>query len=287
MMAALVAGQRGHRVTLFERDPWPGGQLDLARRVPGKEEFSGLLDWFATSLALAGVRLRLGHAASPADLAGFDEVILATGVRPRDPGITTAPGARVFGYAEVLRGADPGPRVAVLGAGGIGFDVAETLVHQGVSPALDSAAWRTEWGVTAPWQDRGGLAPEGPSPAPAARQVHLLQRKAERPGRGLGKTTGWILRRRLALKGVRMQGGVVYDRIAPEGLWLRRAEGEPPDLLAVDAVVICTGQEPDTTLSGLLAEQGIAHHLIGGAKAATGLDAQRAIAEGARIAALI
>jgi 2,4-dienoyl-CoA reductase (NADPH2) len=283
MMTAIVAAQRGHQVTLFDKADHVGGQLNLAKQVPGKEEFHGLVDWFATMLRAPGIRLQLGQTVRADDLAGFDEVVIATGVIPRDPGIPVEPGAKVLNYIDVLKGAEVGRRVAVVGAGGIGFDVAETLVHDGVSPTLDAQAWRAEWGVSAPWDDRGGLDPDGPRPHPPAREVHLLQRKAEKPGRGLGKTTGWIHRASLAMKRVRMQGGVTYERITAEGLWLDRGDG--PELLPVDAVVLCAGQVPDRRLSAELDQRGIAHHRIGGADVAAELDAKRAIDQAARLAA--
>ncbi|MFN6980068.1 MAG: FAD-dependent oxidoreductase, partial [Gemmobacter sp.] len=213
MMAALVAAWRGHRVVLFEKGAAVGGQLNLARRVPGKEEFHGLVAWFEGQIAAAGIDLRLNAAPGVEDLRGFDRVVVATGVTPRDPGIPADPGARVLRYDEVLMGAPVGARVAVVGAGGIGFDVAEFLVHHGVSPTEDFALWAREWGVGDPAEVPGGLAAAGPQPAPAARSVVLLQRKAERPGKGLGKTTGWIHRASLAMKQVEMRGGVTYERI--------------------------------------------------------------------------
>ena len=286
MMTAIVAGQRGHQVTLFDKAAEVGGQLNLAKRVPGKEEFHGLVDWFATMLRTPGIALRLGHEVTVEDLKGFDEVVIATGVTPRDPGIPVEAGAKALSYIDVLKGAPVGRRVAVVGAGGIGFDVAETLVEDGVSPTLDAGLWRQEWGVSAPWQDRGGLAPEGPQPRPPAREVHLLQRKAEKPGRHLGKTTGWIHRATLAMKRVRMQGGVNYERIVPEGLWISHGPNrDQPELLAVDAVVLCAGQEPERKLSAELDRCGIPHHLIGGADVAAELDAKRAIDQAARLAA--
>jgi 2,4-dienoyl-CoA reductase (NADPH2) len=286
MMAAMVAAERGHKVTLFDKAGEIGGQLNLAKQVPGKEEFHGLVAWFGAMLRQPGITLRLGQEAKAEDLEGFDEVVVATGVTPRDPGIPVEAGANVLSYIDVLKGTPVGRRVAVVGAGGIGFDVAETLVHEGVSPTLDAPAWRSEWGVSAPWDHRGGLAPDGPAPHPPAREVHLLQRKAEKPGRGLGKTTGWIHRAGLAMKRVKMQGGVSYERITSEGLWISHGPNrEEPELLAVDAVVLCAGQEPERGLSAELTRRGIPHHLIGGADVAAELDAKRAIDQAARLAA--
>lgn len=286
MMAAITAAGRGHRVTLFDKADEVGGQLNLAKQVPGKEEFHGLVCWFSTMLDRTGVALRLGAEATPHDLQSFDEIVIATGVRPRDPGIPTDPDALVLNYIDVLHGAPTGARVAIVGAGGIGFDVAETLVHAGESPTEHPELWRTEWGVSTPWQDRGGLSPNGPAPRLPARQVILLQRKAGRPGRHLGKTTGWIHRASLAMMGVKMVGGVNYERITRDGLAVSYgANRERPETLAVDAVVLCAGQEPDRKLSDQLVALGIPHHVIGGADVAAELDAKRAIDQGARLAA--
>ena len=286
MMCAMVAAGRGHAVTLFEKSGVVGGQLNLARQVPGKEEFHGLVEWFAHALTGAGVDLRLNTAPDPDTLRGFDEVVIATGVTPRDPAIPGQDHGHVLSYGDVLRGAKVGQRVAIVGAGGIGFDVAEFLVHQGHSPTEDLALWRREWGVGDPAQTPGGLAAEGPRPEAPAREVHLLQRKDEKPGRGLGKTTGWIHRAALAMKQVRMQGGVNYEAITSEGIMLSQGPGhQNPTLLPVDTVVLCAGQLPERTLADALSAEGIAHHIIGGADIAAELDAKRAIDQGARLAA--
>ncbi|MEH7828575.1 NADPH-dependent 2,4-dienoyl-CoA reductase [Gemmobacter denitrificans] len=285
LSAALTASERGHHVTLFDRSPVAGGQLHLAAAVPGKEEFRGLIDWFQTRLAASSVTARLGVEATPEMLAGFDDVILATGITPRSAGIPGEDNPRVLSYRDVLRGAPVGARVAVVGAGGIGFDVAEYLVHHGTSPTLDPALWRREWGVGDPAQVAGGLAPEGPRPEAPARQVWLLQRKPEKPGRKLGKTTGWIHRAALQMKGVKMLGGVAYQAVTPEGLAVT-VNGEP-QVLRVDSVVICAGQDPDRSLQAGLEARGVTVHLIGGADVAAELDAKRAIDQGTRLAAAL
>ncbi|MEI6098557.1 MAG: NADPH-dependent 2,4-dienoyl-CoA reductase [Alphaproteobacteria bacterium] len=273
LACAITAAGRGHQVTLFEAGEL-GGQLNLARRVPGKEEFDGLVDWYATMLEVSGVRLRRQRA-GPADLAGYDIVVLATGVSPRAAGI--AGEALALSYVDVLNGAPVGPRVAVIGAGGIGFDVAAFLT-MGRGQAL--ADWRRDWGVGDPQDVAGGLV--APAPTAPRHEVWLLQRKAERPGRNLGKTTGWIHRAGLVARGVRMLGGIAYDRITPAGLWIIR-NGQP-EMLAVDTVVLCAGQMPERSLSAALSAEGMAHHLIGGADMATELDAKRAIDQGTRLA---
>jgi 2,4-dienoyl-CoA reductase (NADPH2) len=279
LMAAKVAALRGHKVVLFDQSTELGGQLNLAKQVPGKEEFHGLVAWFAHETHRLGVETRLGAAVDVADLAGFGHVIVASGVSPRDPQI---PGQeRAKSYLQVLQGAPIGKRVAIVGAGGIGFDVAEYLVANGPSATLNPAEWRKEWGVGDPAETPGGLCE--PTPEPPAREVWLLQRKAEKPGRGLGKTTGWIHRAALAAKGVKMLGGVSYERITDEGLWITR-DGQP-QLLAVDDVVLCAGQLPARGLYDRLVAAGITAHVIGGADVAAELDAKRAIDQGARLAA--
>jgi 2,4-dienoyl-CoA reductase (NADPH2) len=286
LMAALVADQRGHKVTLFEAEGQIGGQLNMARAIPGKEEFHGLVDWFTGEIARSSVTLRLNTRATPGMLAAFDEVILATGVTPRDPQIDGQDAPHVLRYIDVLRAKAPvGPRALVVGAGGIGFDVAEYLIHHGTSPTEDLALWQREWGVADPAQAPGGLAPDGPQPEAPARQVTLVQRKAGRPGKGLGKTTGWIHRATLAAKGVQMLGGLEYRRITPEGMVVVRDGRE--ELLAADTIILCTGQEPLRDLVDALAAQGTATHVIGGADVAAELDAKRAIDQGARLAAAL
>lgn len=285
LTAAITSATRGHQVTLFERGTEIGGQLNLARKIPGKEEFHGLVDWFSTMVNSSGVDLRLNTEATPEALTDFDEVIIATGITPRDPGIPTEDGARVLGYVELLNGAPAGERVVIAGAGGIGFDVAEYLTHQRESPSLNIALWNEEWGVGDPATSPGGLAPEGPQPQPPARQVTLVQRKAEKPGRHLGKTTGWIHRTALAMKGVTMRGGMSYSRIIRDGLEVITRDG--PELLAADTVILCTGQEPLRDLADQLIAQGRSPHVIGGADVAGELDAKRAIDQAARLAATL
>ncbi|MBN2907651.1 MAG: NADPH-dependent 2,4-dienoyl-CoA reductase [Rhodobacteraceae bacterium] len=288
LAAALGAAERGHSVTLFEGADRIGGQLNLAASIPGKEEFRGLIAWYETMLARRGVDLRLGTRARAQDLRGFDGVVVATGVTPRDPGIAGQDLPHVHSYVEVLAGtAQTGPRVAIVGAGGIGFDVAEFLVT-GDSPTLDAAAWRAEWGVADPAIHRGGLAPAGPQPVPPLRQVTMLQRKAGKPGRHLGKTTGWIHRATLKMKGVRMVSGVNYERITPEGIEISHGpDRRDPALIGADTVVLCAGQVPMRGLADDLAAQGTVCHVIGGADVATELDAKRAIDQGTRLAAIL
>ncbi|MDP5365863.1 MAG: NADPH-dependent 2,4-dienoyl-CoA reductase [Paracoccaceae bacterium] len=289
LSVALTAADRGHKVTLFDRAARVGGQLNMARQIPGKEEFHGLVDWYETMVADAGIDLRLNTSVSADDLAGFDEVVIATGVIPRDPGIPGQDRPNVLSYIDVLAGKAPvGKTVAVVGAGGIGFDVSEYLVHEGHSPTESIPDWMREWGVADPAEARGGLATEGPRPDAPARQVTLLQRKAERPGKRLGKTTGWIHRAALQMKGVQMIGGVNYERIDDEGLHVTFGEArENPRVIPAETVVLCAGQLPERSLADALAERGITAHVIGGADVAAELDAKRAIDQGTRLAATL
>ncbi len=283
LSTALVAAGRGHKVTLFDKAAQVGGQLNMAKKVPGKEEFYGLVDWYETMLAKSTIDVRLGQVAGVDDLKGFDEVVIATGVTPRDPGIDGQSGPNVLSYVDVLRGGAPvGARVAVIGAGGIGFDIAEFLTVDD-SPTDHPEDWRREWGVGDPAETPGGLSPDGPQPTPPARQVTLLQRKAERPGKRLGKTTGWIHRATLKMKQVKMVPGVRYDRIDADGLHVTL--DNQSQFIPADTIVLCAGQVSNRGLADDLQAAGMACHVIGGADVAAELDAKRAIDQGARLAA--
>jgi 2,4-dienoyl-CoA reductase (NADPH2) len=287
LACATALAERGHDVNLFEGSAEIGGQFNLAKRVPGKEEFGETIRYFRRRLETAGVRVHLSQRVSAEDLKGHDAVVLATGVVPRDPKIPGGDDPRVLSYIDVLRGGKAvGKRVAIVGAGGIGFDVAEFLVHDGPSPSLDIAAWRREWGVADPAEVRGGVAGVKPQPAPPAREVYLLQRKKSKPGAGLGKTTGWIHRAALKMKRVEMLAGVNYEGVVGKGLAISFGEArEKATVLEVDTIVLCAGQEPLRELEAPLRAAGVSVHLIGGASVAAELDAKRAIEEGTRLAA--
>jgi 2,4-dienoyl-CoA reductase (NADPH2) len=285
LACATLLAERGHAVDLFDGAAEVGGQFNMARRIPGKEEFAETLRYFRRRIEVTGVRLHLGRRVGAGELAAgsYDDVVLATGVVPRDPRIPGQDHPKVLTYVDVLSGGRPvGRRVAVVGAGGIGFDVAEFLVHGAHGP--DLAAWMAEWGVVDPETARGGLA--APRPPPPAREVILLQRKATRPGATLGKTTGWIHRAALKARKVEMLGGVNYEQIDDRGLTISLGkERRKSRLLEVDNVVLCTGQEPLRELQAPLQAAGVRVHLIGGADVAAELDARRAIDQGTRLAA--
>jgi 2,4-dienoyl-CoA reductase (NADPH2) len=293
LAAATTLAERGHEVDLYDAASEIGGQFNLARRIPGKEEFSETLRYFRKRLERTGVKLHLGERVSGPSLlaARHDAVLLATGVTPRDPKIPGQDTPGVMSYIDAILGRQPvGKRVALIGAGGIGFDVAELLVHDPAHPApsLDIAAWQRQWGVTDPTQVRGGVTRA--EPAPPARQVTLLQRRAGKLGAGLGKTTGWIHRAALKMKSVQMVSGVNYERIGAHdgalGLFITHGEDRRDgEVIACDSVVLCAGQEPLRELQAPLEAAGVKVHLVGGAHEAGELDAKRAIDQGTRLAA--
>ena len=289
---ASVAAERGHKVTLFDAGSEVGGQFNVAKLIPGKEEFYETLRYYRVMLDKHGVNVRLNTRVDVDDLkaGGFDHVVLATGVSPRTPEIEGVEHPKVIGYLDALLGRKPvGQKVAVIGAGGIGFDVSEFIVHKGTSAALDPEHFMREWGVDLTVAHRGGIQgmePEVPEPA---REVYLLQRKTSKVGKNLGKTTGWIHRTSLKNRQVQMVPGVSYRKIDDEGLHItvtpKGAEQGEDRVLPVDTIVICAGQEPLRELQGGLEAAGVAVHLIGGADVAAELDAKRAIDQGSRLAA--
>ncbi|HET6291506.1 MAG TPA: NADPH-dependent 2,4-dienoyl-CoA reductase [Amycolatopsis sp.] len=285
LAAATGLAERGHTVELFEADDEIGGQFGIARKIPGKEEFAETIRYYTRRLEVTGVKVHLGTRATAADLtgAGFDEVVLATGVTPRMPSLPGVDHPKVLSYVDVVRHGKPvGAKVAVIGAGGIGVDVSEFLTHT-TSPALDLEAWMAEWGVTDPEHAAGGLTERKVEPSP--RQVFLLQRKKSGIGAGLGKTSGWVHRATLKAKRVEQLTGVTYDRIDDDGLHI--TVGDKPRVLDVDTVVVCAGQEPVRDLADDLRAAGLPVHLIGGADVAAELDAKRAIDQGTRLAAVL
>ena len=286
--AALVLAERGHAVDLYEAASEVGGQLNMAKVIPGKEEFHEMLKYFTRQIELLGVNvfLKTHVTAETLRARNYDEVIIATGVRPRDPGIEGQDHPKVLSYIDVLRSrANVGERVAIIGAGGIGFDVAEFLLHDGHSPTLDLDEWLAEWGVVDPAEARGGLAMTRAKPEPA-REITLLQRKAGKHGAKLGKTTGWIHRAVLKMNNVQMIGDVNYERVSDEGLLISYGDKrENPTWLDVDNIVMCAGQVPLRELEEPLQAAGIQTHVIGGADVASELDAKRAIDQGSRLAA--
>lgn len=283
---AVTAAERGHQVTLFEAAGEIGGQFNIAKQIPGKEEFHETIRYFNRQIQLRGIDLRLNTPATAEALlaGGFDEVVLSTGVLPRTPEIDGLDHPSVLNYVDVLRDKKPvGANVAILGAGGIGFDTAEYITAHGTSATLVPEKFYRQWGIDPEFAGPGGItAPEPPHPD---RRVGLFQRKSTKVGAGLGKSTGWIHRTELRAKGVQMVAGVEYQRIDDAGLHLR--VNGTDTVLAVDTVILCTGQEPRRELQAALEAGGAVVHLIGGADVAAELDAKRAIDQGTRLAARI
>ena len=286
MACASTLGERGHTVTLIDKANEIGGQFNYAKQIPGKEEFHETLRYFRHQLSDTGVDVQLGQTADAASLhaGGYDEVVIATGITPRTVSFPGSDDPRVLSYLDVLaRHQSVGAKVAIIGAGGIGFDVAEFLVEHAPSPTTDVARWTREWGVDMQLAQRGGL--QKPKPEAPARQIWLLQRSEGRPGRRLNKTTGWVHRATLKAKQVSMLGKVSYQRFDDQGLHIT-VDGAP-QILPVDHVVVCAGQEPNRRLADELIAAGLKVHVIGGADVAAELDAKRAIAQGTRLASHI
>ncbi|MFM5954666.1 MAG: FAD-dependent oxidoreductase [Novosphingobium sp.] len=282
---ATIAAERGHAVTLFDAAEEIGGQFNLAKRIPGKEEFHETLRYFARMIQLRGVTLRLGTRADAAMLTaqGFDEVVVATGITPRTPALNGIDHPKVVSYIDVITGRAPvGQNVAIMGAGGIGFDVAELITHQGTSASLDIATFAREWGIDFANHPRGGVTGIEPHVASNGRAVTLLQRKATPVGQGLGKTTGWTHRLTLQRRGVKMVSGVEYAKIDDAGLHC--VIGGEPVLIEADTVIVCAGQEPARGLYDDLVAAGVKAQLIGGAFEASELDAKRAIKQATELA---
>jgi 2,4-dienoyl-CoA reductase (NADPH2) len=280
---ATEAAKRGMEVTLFDAGTEIGGQFNVAKQIPGKEEFHETLRYFGEQLQQTGVSVKLGQRVDADTLVkeGFKQVVLATGITPRLPEIDGIAHPKVLGYLDVLKDKKPvGKKVAVIGAGGIGFDVSEYLLHEGESASLNKAKFFAEWGVETTGATRGGLQPAHIGEVP--RHIHLLQRKSSKVGEGLGKTTGWIHRTGLKNRGVHMLAGVTYRKIDDAGLHIT-VDGQDR-LLEVDNVIVCAGQDPNRELQAVLQAQGVAVHLIGGADKAAELDAKRAIKQGTELA---
>ena len=285
LSAATTAASRGHQVTLFDAADEIGGQFNIAKQIPGKEEFYETLRYFNKQIALTGVDLQLNTKVTVDQLNNgkFDEIIIATGISPRTPEIEGIDHPKVLNYLDVIGGKKPvGDKVAIIGAGGIGFDTAEYITHSGESTSTNIPAFMKEWGIDMTFGSRSGIEGVTAQPAPSPREVYLLQRKTSRVGKGLGKTTGWIHRAGLAMKGVRMMPGCDYSHIDDQGLHI--TVGDDPQVLPVDTVVVCAGQDP---LRDLVEGLTVPYHLIGGADVASELDAKAAINQGTRLAAAI
>lgn len=286
LACATVAARRGHRVSLFDQADEIGGQFNMAKKIPGKEEFSESLAYYRVEIEKSGVDLQLNTRVSAEDLEGYDEIVLATGVYPRKIDLPGSEHAKVVSYIDVLNNrVEIGQSVALIGAGGIGFDVAEFLSHSDEHPdsSQSTEAFMREWGIDRTLEARGGVKGVQAQPPKSVRDIWLLQRRAGKPGKTLGKTTGWIHRLSLKKRGVNMLGGVTYERVDDDGLHIS-VEGEP-QVLKVDHVVVCAGQVSNRDLADALAEKDLSCHLIGGAEKAAELDAKYAIREGSELAA--
>ena len=285
LSAATTAASRGHQVTLFDAASEIGGQFNIAKQIPGKEEFYETLRYYGKQIEITGVNLKLNTKVTAQDLnrGGFDEVIIATGINPRMPAIEGIDHPMVMNYLDVIGDKKPvGQKVAIIGAGGIGFDTAEYITHSGEATSQNIPAFMKEWGIDMTFGSRSGIEGISPQPEPSPREVYLLQRKTTRVGKGLGKTTGWIHRAGLAMKGVRMMPGCDYSHISDQGLHI--TVGDDPQILDVDTIIVCAGQDP---LRELVDGLELPHHLIGGADEAGELDAKRAINQGTRLAAVM
>ena len=282
LAAATVTAKRGHKVTLFETHTEIGGQFNIAKLIPGKEEFYETLRYFANEIKIHGVELKLNTKATATELKQFDEVIIATGIKPRQIKLKGIDNENVLDYEDVLKLGKPvGKKVAIIGAGGIGFDVAEFLSHEGESPSLDTNLFLKEWGIDGTNSVRGGLLK--PSPNPSPREITMLQRSDSKTGKDLGKTTGWIHRQSLKMKKVTMLNGVSYDKIDEKGIHI--TINEKKQLIEADTIVVCAGQVSVNLLHEELIKLGKTPHLIGGGKNAKKIDAQRAIREGSELGA--
>ena len=282
---AVTAASRGHAVTLYDQQDRIGGQLNLSVRIPGKEEFAETLRYFRRQLALLGVKVRLNTPVDADRLAGeaFDAVVVSTGVRPRRLNIPGVDHPKVITYIDAILGTKPvGDTVAIIGAGGIGFDTAVLITHEGPSTSLDRDRFLEEWGVDRDYRQPGGLLASDSETQPSPRRVTMLQRKASKMGAGLGKTTGWIHRATLRKRGVAMINGVAYEKIDDAGLHI--VKNQTQQVIPADTIIVCAGQEPLKTLAAELTRRGMHVHIIGGAEKAAELDAQRAIDQGARLA---
>jgi len=284
LTVASIAAERGHKVTLFDAGKEIGGQFNIAKQIPGKEEFYETLRYYKRQLELHNVAIQLNKTVTESDLLNFDEVVIATGIVPRKLKMEGIERDNVLSYIDVLKHKkEVGKRVAIIGAGGIGFDTAEYLAHEGKSTALDVQAFLKEWGIDPTNEARAGIEGIEALPSPSPREVYLLQRKDTKVGAGLGKTTGWIHRVALKNKNVKMINSVQYQKIDDKGLHI--TINDKPTLLEVDTVVVCAGQVCKNELYEPLKEKGVSVHIIGGAFQAGELDAKRAIEQGAHLAA--